>query len=566
MRLYDLPQRRKMLILGGVLLAMLLGALDSTIVGPAMPTIVRDLGGIQLLAWVFTIYTLASTVAIPVVGKLSDLFGRKWFYVAGILLFVAGSALSGAAGEPWLSTVFGSGSAMMQLIVFRGVQGLGGGMLMANGMALVGDMFGPRERGRYQGLFGAVFGLASVVGPVLGGWLTDTLSWRWIFYINVPIGIAALAVLAFALPTPERGQNHAIDWWGTLALVAGLVPLLIALNWGGSQYGWGSTMIVTLLAVAAAAIVAFVLIERRAGEPILSMSYFKDRNFSASMVVLFLSGIGMFGSIMFLPLFQQIVLGATASNSGALLTPMLVAMVTGSILTGQIISRTGRYKVIGLVGLAVATGGMFMLSRLAIGTSDAYVIAAMVALGAGIGVTMPLFTISMQAQYPREIGVVTAATQFFRSIGGTVGVALLGGSLNAAFSANLKALVSGHTQSFGVFATLFEKVADKPEALLNSGGMQALAAHLPAGARALLASFAVDVKFAYAESIGHTFLLGFFLMLGATIAMFFVKEYPLTGQQPAMTAEGVGRELLAEDAVLAADEEPVVYTPAATRE
>lgn len=547
-----------MLILAGVLGAMLLSALDSTIVGPAMPTIARELGGIQLLAWVFTIYTLASTIAIPIVGKLSDLYGRKWFYAGGIALFVGGSMLSGAAGEQWLNALFGQGSAMVQLIAFRGIQGLGGGMLAANGMAIVGDMFGARERGKYQGLFGAVFGLASVFGPILGGFLTDTLTWRWIFYINVPIGLAALAVLLFSLPTPQRGQQHALDWWGTGALVAGLVPLLIALNEGGASYGWLSPLIVSLLALAVVALVAFVVIERRAQEPILSLTFFKDRSFSASMIVLFLSGVGMFGSIMFLPLFQQIVLGGSASNSGALLTPMLVSLVLASIVAGQIISRTGRYKVLGIVGLAVAAFGMFLFTRLSVDTSNAYVIGAMVALGAGIGATMPLFTISLQAQYPDDIGVVTAAVQFFRSIGGTMGVALLGGALNASFAVNLKTLLLADSAKLGPLASKLVGLADKPEMLLNGTVVQQLLAKIPPQFHSAGLTFITDLKLSYAQSIGHTFGYGFLLMLGAVVAMFFVTEIPLVGSKPSTSAADIGLELVTEEAVLAADEEPVL--------
>ncbi len=561
MHMREMPHRRKMYILAGVLLAMLLGALDATIVGPAMANIVRDLGGMALLAWVFTIYSLTSTITIPIVGKLSDLYGRKWFYIGGISLFLVGSALSGAAGEPIFNTLFaplGESSAMLQLIVFRGIQGVGGGMMMANGMAIIGDLFEPRERARYQGLMGGVFGLASVLGPQLGGWLTDAASWRWIFYINVPIGVLALAVLMVAMPKPEAGQQHRVDWWGAAALTAGLVPLLLALNWGGSEYAWGSATIIGLLVAAAVALAIFTFRELHASEPILDVRLFADRGFSASMAVLFLSGVGMFGSIMFLPLFMQVVQGRSAAGSGALLMPLMLGMVFASIATGQLIARTGRYKVFGLIGMGLASVGMFLLSGLGVDTSNAQVIVAMITVGAGVGITMPLFTISLQSQFPTRIGEVTGALQFFRSIGGTVGVALLGGVMNAAFARELTALVARDAAKFGEVAPMLQKLTAEPSKLLNAGAVEALTAAVPAKAQALLMPFFQDVKIALANSVGETYFIGAILMVGAFVAMWFVREVPLAGRPHLDSAAEIGTELLAEEGVQPAEHEPVI--------
>ena len=562
MHMRDLPQRRKMSILAGVLLAMLLGALDNTIVGPAMPNIVRELGGMAMLSWVFIIYSLTSTITIPIVGKLSDLYGRKWFYIGGISIFLVGSALSGAAGEPWLNSIFhtltGADNAMLQLIIFRGIQGIGGGAMMANAMAIIGDLFDARERGRYQGLTGAVFGLASVFGPMLGGWLTDAFSWRWIFYINVPLGIITLAVLVAVMPKPQLGQVHRVDWWGATALTVGLVPLLLALSWGGSQYAWGSPTIVGLLIAAVVVLTAFGWRELRASEPILDLRLFRDRSFSASMTVLFLSGVGLFGTIMYLPTFMQVVQGRSASNSGALLTPLMLAFITGSIVTGQLISRTGRYKIYGIVGIAISTLGMLLLSRIGIDTSNFTLAFNMILVGIGLGITMPLFTISLQSQFPTRIGEVTGAMQFFRSIGGTVGVALLGGAMNARFASELQGTVIAHKASFATAFPLLAKLAEEPSVLLNSGAMEKIATKFPATMQPLLETFFTDVKLALASGITTAFFWGFVMMAFAFVAMFFVREIPLFSRPHLDTVSEVGTELFAEESVQPSEHEPVI--------
>lgn len=480
--LAEIPSRQKTFVMLGVMLAILLAALDQTIVGTAMPTIVRELGGLQHLSWVFTSYMLASTVAVPIYGKLSDIYGRKWFFFSGIIIFMVGSALSGLSQN------------MTQLIIFRALQGIGGGAIMANAFAIVGDLFTPRERGKWQGIVGGTFGLASIVGPILGGWITDSFSWRWNFYINIPIGILTLLVIGFLMPKISSAiKDRSIDYIGAFLLTLGLIPLLLGLVWGGSEYPWGSVQIFSLLSFAAASLIAFGFWERKAHEPIMPLSLFKNSVFSVSVVSTFFFAVGMFGAIAYIPLFAQVVLGVSATNSGTLLTPMVIGQVATSIISGRIISKSGRYKWMAVGGLFIATLGMFLLSRMSASTSQLDLTIRMVVLGLGMGVTMPIFNLAVQNAFEHsKIGVVTASVQVFRSIGGTVGVAVMGSVLNMGLSKRLTALPKN--QAFGV-------------------------------------------------SISEVFLIGAFLMGVAFIVSFFLKEIPLRGTHKENPMEQAGKEL-----------------------
>ncbi len=412
---YPLGKRRTLIVFAGLLLGMLLAALDQTIVATALPSIVRDLGGLEHYSWVFSAYMLASTVTVPLYGKLSDLYGRRPFFLLGIILFSTGSVLSGVAGS------------MAMLIVGRGVQGLGAGALIPLALAVIGDIIPARRRPKWQGAMGAMFAVASVLGPAVGGWLTDNATWRWCFFVNLPIAATALAVVWFGFEPKQRHERHSIDYLGATLLVLGASAGLLAAVWGGTEYPWGSVQIVGLLVASALLLGAFVLQERRAAEPILPPPLFRNPTVRVAIVALFMLGAAMFGTIIYVPLFVQRVLGESATSSGTVLTPLMLGLITTSLTAGQIVSRTGRYRPVLLTGPVVTGIGLYLLTRISVDTSSLAVTRDIVLVGLGIGLLFSTFTVVVQNSVARtEIGIATATTQFFRSIGATVGVTVMG--------------------------------------------------------------------------------------------------------------------------------------------
>ncbi|TNY35624.1 MFS transporter [Thermomonospora catenispora] len=410
-----LPRRGRLYaILGALMMAMLLAALDQTIVATALPTIVGELRGAEHLSWVVTAYLLATTTVTPLWGRLGDQYGRKHLFLLSIVIFLVGSALCGLA------------RAMPELIAFRAVQGVGGGGLMSLAVAIVGDVVPPRERGRYQGLFGAVFGVSSVLGPLLGGFFVDHLSWPWVFYVNLPLGAAALAVIATVLPADRLHERHRIDYPGIALLSAATICLVLAATWGGTEYAWGSPVIVGLLG-AAAATLGWLASARRAAEPVLPLRLFTVEVFVVAAALGCLVGFAMFGALTYLPLYLQVVHGVSATLSGVHLLPMVAGMLVGSIGSGQLISRYGRYKVFPVVGMTVTTLALWLLSRVEPATSTAVLNGDLAALGLGLGLVMQVIVIAAQNAVPyRDLGAATAGVTFFRSIGGSFGVAMFG--------------------------------------------------------------------------------------------------------------------------------------------
>ncbi|MEW5931646.1 MAG: MDR family MFS transporter [Gemmatimonadota bacterium] len=522
----------------GLMLGMLLAAVSQTIISPAMPRIVAELGGIEHYSWIAVSTLLASTVVVPIVGKLSDLFGRKAFYVAGILVFLASSVIAAMARD------------FNTFIVARVVEGLGMGTMMPLSQAIIGDLIPPRERGKYQGYMGGVFGLASVIGPLVGGWITEHLDWRWLFWVNLPVGLVALGFIVPFMRIPHQRRPHRIDYAGFVTLSVGLTATLLATTWGGSTFPWASPEIVGLYALGAVSLALFVWAESRAAEPVIPLRLWKSGIFTFSNLAILCIAMAMFGSIYFIPVFVQGVIGAGVAQSGAVLTPMMLSLVVMSAVNGQIVSRTGRYKVPVLVGIALVGAGFFLLAQMDRQTGYGAIVRNMVLIGAGLGMAMQTYVIIVQNAVGREdLGVATATTQLFRSVGSSVGVAVLGTLMTQGMAREAAAHLPPE-----VLARMGAEMAGGEG--LNAGAIldPAILARLPPAA-------VEGLREALAAALHPVFVAGLPFVGLAFLLTLLIREIPLrrtTGPGPSEA----GREVLAELAQAGeGDDEPVLGAP-----
>ncbi|WP_324669997.1 MDR family MFS transporter [Geochorda subterranea] len=504
---------RRWWALGAVMVSMFFSSLDQTIVSAAMPVIIGELHGFGLYAWVFTAYMMASAITVPIYGKLSDVYGRRPFYVFGLVTFMTGSVLAGLARD------------MGWLVAARALQGVGGGALLSMPPATIGDIFNPRERARWMGLVMTLFGVSSIVGPTLGGWITDHLGWRWVFYVNLPVGLAALAAVSYALPTVRLPGQARVDWAGSALLVAGLVPLLLALTWAGSTYPWGSPRVLGAFGVAALALAGFLWVEQRTPDPLLSPALLSHPVFLSAASVALLASVTMFSGVMFMPLFAQGVLGISAEGSGIVMTPMMLSFIAGSALSGQILSRTGRYKVQAVVAAGVVIVGTALLRRMGVDAAPPDVVRNVVTLGLGIGSLMPLVNVAVQNAFPyRMLGTVNATQQFVRSLGGVLAAPIFGTILTRGFQRSLEQRLSAPV------AGVVGQMSLDPQALITAEAQErvrAVLASMGGEGEQMARTFVEALRQALADGMAGIFAVGWWLALATLAATLWLKEIPL---------------------------------------
>ncbi|HLR47321.1 MAG TPA: MDR family MFS transporter [Deinococcales bacterium] len=541
--------RERNLSLAALLVVFLLGALNQTVISTAMPRIIEQLGGLNLYTWVTTAYLLASTVMVPIYGKLSDSYGRKPIIVVGIIIFLIGSWLSGLAGELGDLPLLGGG--MTQLIVFRGIQGLGGAALFSSAFAIIADMIPAAERGKYQGLFGGVFGIAAVLGPLIGGFFTDlgtthvlgleVEGWRWVFYVNAPLGLLALFMIIRVMPPlPPGGEKGRIDYAGAALIFTTFVPLLLALSWAGSAYPWGSPTILWLFALSAVSFVVFIMVERRVANPMISLDLFKIPVFTFANLAAFILNVAFLGLVLFLPLFMQLVLGVSATNSGFTLLPLMGGMIVSSFLAGLLVTRTGKYKPIMITGSAILLVGVGLLMQINLEMTLFELGWRMVIVGVGLGPAQSLFTLAVQNAVPfSEMGVATSASQFFRQIGSTIGLAVFGTLLTLSVQEEipkhmpdipgLEDQVFDMNSLMGMGSDDGPVLPDVPPELLDSPRAQEMFGQVEQA-----------VKLGFADGIQHLMTVSFFIMVAGTLVILFIPALPLrktvaADEQPAET-------------------------------
>lgn len=506
--------QNRTLLLIGLVIAMLFAALDGTIVGTAMPRIVGELGGLSLMTWLTTAYMLSSTTVVPIAGKLADLLGRRTVYMTGLIIFMIGSALCGMA------------NGMTELIIFRGIQGLGGGIMMPMAMIIIGDMFTGKERAKWQGIFGALYGLSSVIGPQIGGWIVDSVNWRWVFYINLPVGILATIFIAIGLKGKKQTGPIQIDIAGIFTMIVGVVSLLLALTFGGKDYAWDSWQIIGLFALAIIGLISFVMVEKKAKEPILPVHFFKNRTFTILNAIGFFMSIGMFGAIMFVPFFMQGIVGVSAAESGTIMTPMMITMIVTSIIGGQLVLRVGVKPQI-ITGMLVMAGGFWMLTTMDMHTGKLVATSYMMMIGFGMGLVMPTLTLALQESFPKkDLGVVTSSSQFFRQIGGTFGITILGSIMNntsgTVLTEKLVPVLNTFPPQAGGMVTKFkDMIHTDPQGLYSMLFSPEAMKQMP---EAFANSIVPVLKDALLNSLHHVFITGLvFILVGAVFTLFLKK-------------------------------------------